>query len=42
MNTTARKAGSTMNTKSTARFISHFKGHYCRFTLIELLVMAAC
>ncbi len=41
MNRTARKAGSTMNPKSTARFISHIKGRYCRFTLIELLVVIA-
>ena len=41
MNRTARKTGSTMNPKSTARFISHIKGRYCRFTLIELLVVIA-
>ena len=41
MNRTARKAGRSMNTKSTERFISHFKGRYCRFTLIELLVVIA-
>lgn len=41
MNRTARKAGSTMNPKSTARFISHIKERYCRFTLIELLVVIA-
>ena len=41
MNRTARKAGSTMNPKSTARFTSHIKGRYCRFTIIELLVVIA-